>query len=143
MKKFVTNQFEFDSIPEDFRGEIHITGILDRINKFFKNAYVYVSGNAQISNVSGNASILNCSGRADIETSGQNIISYEKSQTNLKIKASSSTTIVVLDEMNCTFDNYRKFYPTEVKGENVILYKCVQKINDKYVSDRDKNFEYK
>jgi hypothetical protein len=203
----VTNQVELDVIVEDFQGEIHITGELERITKHYKNAFVYVYGNAQISNVYGNAQIsnvygnaqisyvygnaqiryvggnaqiryvggnaqisyvygnaqisnvygnaqisyvygnavvLHCSGEASIQTLGQNIISYSKSQTKLKIDASSNTTIVILDEINSTsFDGYKKFYPFEVINDNAILYKAVHKTSKgKFVSDKDRDFEY-
>jgi hypothetical protein len=66
MKITVNNQAELDAIADDFEGEIHIIGSLYEIKRAFKNASVYVSGNAQISNVSGNAQISNVSGNAQI-----------------------------------------------------------------------------
>lgn len=60
MKKLIiTTQAEYNAIPDDFEGEIHITGIVENVNRAFKNAYYYVSENAQISYVSGNAQISN------------------------------------------------------------------------------------
>ena len=188
-KVTVTTQEELNAIDADFNGEIHVIGVLNEITKHYKNAEVYVSGNAQITNVygnaqisnvsgnavilhcfgnaqiryvydnaqirnvsdnaqirnvSGNAVILHCFGNASIQTFGQNIISYGKSQTNLKINASPNTTIVILDELNTTFDSYEKFYPVEIKDGYAILYKSVHKTTDgRYVSDKDRNFEYK
>ena len=206
-KLTISTQTELDGISEDFNGEIHVIGNLDRITKHYKNALVYVYGNAQISNVDGNAQIsyvygnaqisyvdgnaqirnvygnaqisyvdgnaqisnvdgnaqisnvdgnaqirnvygnavvLHCSGEASIQTLGQNIISYGKSQIKLKIDASSNTTIVILDELNSSFEGYQKFYPFDVKDGFAILYKSVHKTEEgKFVSDKDRNFEYK
>jgi hypothetical protein len=116
-----------------------------QISKVYGNAQISkVYGNAQISKVYGNVVVLFCSGEASIQTLGQNIISYGKSQTKLKIEASPNTTIVILDEINSTFDGYKKFYPFEVVDGNAILYKSVHKTKDgKFVSDKDRSFEYK
>ena len=232
-KILVNNQEELDAVDENYIGEIHIIGNLDNVTKFYKNAYVYVSGNAQIrnvydnaqisnvfgnaqisyvsgnaqisyvsgnaqirnvygnaqirnvygnaqisnvfgnaqisyvsgnaqisyvygnaqirkvsdnaqiSNVYGNASILHCSGSANIQTMGQNIISYNKSETKLNIQASSKTTIVILDEINCNFEGYKTFYPVICEGNTTIMYKSVHKLEDgRYVSDKEKTFEY-
>jgi hypothetical protein len=116
-----------------------------QISNVYGNAQISnVYGNAQIRYVYGNASILHCSGNASIQTSGQNIISYPKSQTSLKIEASPNTTIVVLDEINSTFEGYKNFYPFEIIDNHAILYKSVHKTDEgKFISDKDRSFEYK
>ena len=115
-----------------------------QISNVYGNAQISnVYGNAQIRYVYGNASILHCSGNAKIQTLGQNIISYGKSQTNLTIDASPNTTIVILDEINSNFEGYKKFYPFEVIDNHAILYKSVHKTKEgKFVADKDKKFEY-
>ncbi len=66
MKIEVNNQSEMDAIALDFKGEIHIIGKLDRVDKYYPNAIIYVYGSAQIRNVYGSAQIRNVSGSAQI-----------------------------------------------------------------------------
>ena len=127
-------------------GDAHITRVYGyaQITHVFDNAKItYVYDNAQITSVYGYASILNCSGYATIETLGQNIISYNKKETNLTIKASPKTTIVLLEDINPTFDSYQTLYPVKINNDHAILYKAVRLINDRLVSDYDRSFEYK
>ncbi len=136
-------------------GNSHIRSVYDnaQITSVYDNAQItHVSGNshitrvydnAQITRVYGYASILNCSGYATIETLGQNIISYNKKETNLTIKASPKTTIVLLEDINPTFDSYQTLYPVKINNDHAILYKAVRLINDRLVSDYDRSFEYK
>jgi len=127
-------------------GDAHITRVYDnaQITHVFDNAQITrVYDNAQITSVYGYASILNCSGYATIETLGQNIISYNKKETNLTIKASPKTTIVILEDINPTFDSYQTLYPVKINNDHAILYKAVRLINHRLVSDYDRSFEYK
>ena len=55
--KTINTQTEMDAIDINFNGEIHIVGKIERITKYYPNAWIYVSGNAQIRYVSGNAQI--------------------------------------------------------------------------------------
>jgi hypothetical protein len=66
MEKLINTQSELDALDVNFAGDIIIEGKIERINKYYPNAWIYVRGNAQISNVYGNAQISNVYGNAQI-----------------------------------------------------------------------------
>ncbi len=89
----------------------------------------------------GNASILFIDGNAKIQTLGKNIVSYWNDKS-VNIDHSSSTTIVILDRFDATWDAYKSIYPIFVENGKAIMYKSVHKINGEYISDKDRNFKY-
>jgi hypothetical protein len=103
----------------------------------------YVYGSAQISYVSGSANVLFLDGDAKVSITGKgnNIVScYEGCKQN--VSAPPTTTIVMLDRFNATWDAYANLFPIKVENGIATMYKMVRKINDKYVSNHDTSFEY-
>ena len=102
-----------------------------------------ISDKAKINSVYGKAVILDVKDYASVTTYGYNIIRYNETEKNIKIKASKNTIVVVLKEKKLTFKEYKKYYPVETKKTKAIFYKAVRKINGCYCSDYNNNYRYK
>ena len=133
------------------------------IEHCYGNATIkYCSGNATIEHCYDNATIKYCSGNATIlmfgfasilalysakkiVSKGMNII-RKFGKNKIDIKKSKETTFIHIKETfesKPDFDLYQKLYPVEKKSRKVIMYKAVHKVGGKYVSDYDRDFEYK
>ena len=165
----ITNQSEFDKLSLDFKGRVIITGEIDAIENDYPNAEIHICenanirvikgsaqisdvygsaqirnvyGSAQISYVYGSANVLFVDGNAKVSTQGNNIVSYWNDK-NVIIENNPKTTIVILDRFNATWDAYTSLYPIKTEGEKAIMYKAVNKVDGKYLSNYNSNFEYK
>jgi len=130
-----------------------------------------VSDNATIKSVSDNATIKYVYGNATIESVSDNatiimfwlaslVLLYwakkiiakwinlirQIGNENINMELWENVSFIQIKEVikeNPIFDMYKKLYPVEVKWNKAILYKAVHKIDWRYISDYDKNFEYK
>ncbi|MGE3437865.1 MAG: hypothetical protein AB7O81_19715 [Blastocatellales bacterium] len=69
------------------------------------------------------------------------LVGEKKDVANLVVNKDSS--LIVIPKFKPTFNEYLKRYPVEVRGKVAVLYKAVHKVGGKYLSDRDRKFEYK
>ena len=105
---------------------------------------VLVNVSMELKNIFGRAAILNAQAGAKITTRGHNIVRYEKSaKKDIELHLSENTTEIELPEFETNFKSFAKEYLFEVKGTKAILYKAVHKVDGKYLSNYNRNFEYK
>ena len=73
---------------------------------------------------------------------GYNIVRLlgEKKDINLKINKESH--LIIIPKFEATLEDFKKRYPTKLTKTKGIFYKAVKKINDKYISSYNSNFEY-
>jgi phosphotransferase system IIB component len=127
------------------------------VQSVYGNATVQsVYGNATVQSVSDNATlnlfgeavISNARGAKKIVLSGYNTIVVHKSdQKKLGLVMNKKSHLVIIPDNNLltkpTFKEFAIRYAIKTKGLNAILYKSVHKVDGKYLSDKDRSFEYK
>ena len=150
----IKNQKELDDIKVDIKGVIYIEGgTMENPLILFLNyeyAQVIVRGSAQII-MWGNSvvqdmwgeAMVSCYGKNKIISHGNNIIrTIASNKKNLILKLSKFSHLIVIPDFKPDFTTYKKHFPVEIKGKDVILYKAVHKKDGKYLSDRN-SLEYK
>src|SRR3990167_4805450 len=113
-----------------------------------------VSGNATIKYVSDNACILLMTGLASlvllysakrVVAQGMNLIRQIGTKKIDIVKGKNVTFVQIKKTIteSPTLEMYKNFYPVEKKGNELLIYKAVHKIDGKYFSEHSKSYEYK
>lgn len=134
----VKSQDELDDIPEDFKGRIYIEfgTFWNRavVSKRYKRPVV-ARGNSSVE-AWGNSSVVALGNSSVVATNNAQIVDR---QINGRIEITGNSRIVYMPK---TIDEYCSFYDIKHDKKKGSFFKCVHKIDGRYYSDHDRNFEY-
>ena len=159
----VKNQKELDAIPVDFDGVIKID-FGTQINKaVIRNTYKYTVVTIKNSSVEawGNSSVEARDNSSVVAWDNSSVEARGNSSVvamgNGRIKAAGNAQVLDFNRKNnieicgnarivynpSIIEEWAKFSGIEIKNGKILLYKAVHKIGGRYISDFDKNFQYK
>lgn len=126
----VKSQSELNMIPLDFKGRIYIEFGDYWSPAIVKNKYYYSVV------ACGNSSVIAC-GNSSVNGNGNSQIVDRLSGGRIEI--TGNARIVYMPK---TIEDYCDFYGLKHDKNTGKFYKCVHKIDGKYISDNDRSFEY-
>jgi hypothetical protein len=126
-KIIVTTQAELDAIPLDFKGEIRITGKINRICNNYPNVLVYVSDSATVNYVSGSATVNYVSGSATVNyVYGSATVNYVYGSATVKNVYGSATVKNVYGSACVLFAKGSS--TIETRGRGIVSYERGSKV---------------
>ena len=165
----VKNQAELDAVPEDFDGWIVIAAENETLTVrrryrnsvvAWDNSSVVAWGNSSVV-ARENSSVVAWDNSSVEARDNSSVVAWDNSSVvamgNGRIKAAGNAQVLDFNRKNnieicgnarivynpSTIEEWANFSGIEIKNGKILLYKAVHKIGGRYISDFDKNFQYK